>query len=349
MAINWEQYQPYFADVEKNQPNRKSELDALKAWSPESAGAGNITDAANLIPGLRDELASERDAYWQPRMQAFRESEAAAGRTVDMGDAGLIAGGFGKGGAGSTQPGQSTAGWLPGVGSTMSGGAAQQYQQDPAVAQAMQMQTQLMQRMFEQQQAGQAANRQRGDTLYAQLMQRANQGLEVSPNNPVIKAQTDAFAAQQERAKRNYISDTAEREGPYANLRGERRMASERAGQATGSLQAQLMGREVDAKRQEIQAALSGAAGLLTAEQEASLRQQLGMLGGLADQQRIGIAGQGQDTDRLRAMLQDRQYYAGLGSIEDQFGANFGLDAWQRARELERLRELPIGSVNYGF
>ena len=247
--------------------------------------------------------------------------------------------------------GTSTAGWLPPT--RDSGGGASniyyQYQQDPAIARAMEAQNQLMQQMFAQQASERARNRERGDTLYGQLMQRANQGLNVDPNNPVIKAQTDAFAAQQERARRNYLSDTAEREGPFANLRGERRMASERAGQATGSLQAQLMGREVDAKRQEIQAALSGAAGLLTADQEANLRQQLGMLGNLADQQRIGISGQALGLDNLRAQLQDRQYYAGLGSQEDQFGANYGLDAWQRARDLERLRDLPIGSVNYGY
>lgn len=41
MAINLGKYQSYFDAAAQEQPNRKSELDSLRSWSPEAAGAAN--------------------------------------------------------------------------------------------------------------------------------------------------------------------------------------------------------------------------------------------------------------------------------------------------------------------
>ena len=57
----------------------------------------------------------------------------------------------------------------------------------------------LLQQMFDQQRGAAAANRARGDALYGDLSARAAQGLAVDPNDPVIRAQADAFAANQTR------------------------------------------------------------------------------------------------------------------------------------------------------
>ena len=117
----------------------------------------------------------------------------------------------------------------------------------------------------------------RADALYQALTARSQQGLDVDRTNPAVRAQADAFSAQQDRSQRNYISDTAERMGPFASgaLQGERRMAAERAGQASGAFEAQLVGREIAARRDEIAQALSQMQGLLTTDQEMALRREL--------------------------------------------------------------------------
>lgn len=134
--------------------------------------------------------------------------------------------------------------------------------------------------------------------LYNTLLERSKQGLAVDRNNPVIRQQSDAYAAQQERARRNYLSDLAESAGPNANLRGEQRMAAERAGQATSAFEAELMGREITAKRDEIQNALTQMQGLLTTEQEAALRKELALMDDA--------------VKRLQISTQNSQFYADL-------------------------------------
>ncbi len=116
------------------------------------------------------------------------------------------------------------------------------------------------------------------DELYNQLMQRSTQGLNVDPNDPVIRMQTDAFRAEQERARRNDMSNLAEQSGPNANLRGEQRMAAERVGQNVSGLQAQLMGKELTARRDEIAQALQSRQGMLTFEQQQALQLKLAQM-----------------------------------------------------------------------
>ena len=241
------------------------------------------------------------------------------------------------------------------VSSAGGGGDRYREQQDNLIAEAMKAQTALFQQMMSEQAAREAERKARADSLYGQLHQRATQSLNIDPNDSVIKSQVDAYAAQQERARRDYISDMAEREGPLANLRGERRMASEGLGHAVGGLRAELMGRELTARRNEIANSLAGMAGMLSGDQESSLRQQLGLLDSAIAQQQIGLQrdlgfgdldlrrelGFGDlDLRRLLADRQNDQFYSGLGSEEDRFAADLGFRNWDRRNfyDLERSR-----------
>ena len=115
--------------------------------------------------------------------------------------------------------------------------------------------------------------------LIAQLTQRAQQTLTIDRNgDPVIRAQADAYAANEERARRNYLADIAEQAGPLANLRGEQRLAAERVGQRTGAFEAELVGRELTARRAEIADALESMRGMLTTGQEMTLRKELALM-----------------------------------------------------------------------
>lgn len=160
--------------------------------------------------------------------------------------------------------------------------------------------------------------------LVSQLQQRAQQGLNIDPNtDPVIRAQADAFAAQQERARRNYISDVAESQGPLANIRGEERMAAERMGSATGAFEADLVGRELTARRAEISDALNSLQGLLTTQQEMNLRKELALMDDAINRMKLQ-----QDQAQFNADLgyrnralseQGRQFNNQLGFNYDQF------------------------------
>ena len=186
------------------------------------------------------------------------------------------------------------------------------------------------------------------DELYNTLMGRANQGLAVDRNNPVVRAQADAFSANQERSRRNYLADTAESSGPNANLRNEERMSAERMGQATGGFEAELMGREVQAKRDEISNALNNAQGLLTMEQQLALQQKLANMDDVI--KRMGLAQSdkqfGLDLGyRNRALSQnDRQFgrdldyrNRALNQSDDQFRDRLGFDYADRSSYWDSL------------
>jgi hypothetical protein len=125
------------------------------------------------------------------------------------------------------------------------------------------------------------------DELYARLVGRADQGLKVNREDPAVRGQADAYAANEERSKRNYLADLAEKEGPNANLLAEERLANERVGQRSGAFEAELMGREIAARRDEIQQALQQMQGQLNSEEERVLRQKLAELNDAT--QRLGI------------------------------------------------------------
>lgn len=203
----------------------------------------------------------------------------------------------------------------PTGGSTSSTPAPQSPSQ---TSQAPSYESELIKQMMERQAAQDAENKARGDNLYNMLLEQAKQGLAVDRNNPVIRAQADAYSAQQERAGRNYISDAAERGGPYANIEGVRRMVAEHAGQAAGAFEANLMGQEVAAKRQEIAQALAGMGGYLTAAQQNELQRQLGLLDQSIKTQQVGL---GRDTlaqEWQRALLANEQFNNQLGQTAQQ-------------------------------
>jgi hypothetical protein len=123
-----------------------------------------------------------------------------------------------------------------------------------------------------------AQNQQRSDELFKLLMQRANQGAAVSRTDPNIRAQVDPVVAQQERANRNYLDDVAEKSGPLANLQGERRLMAERGGQQAGAFESEVIGREIGARREEIQQALQLWGSMLSGDQRIALEKELAVL-----------------------------------------------------------------------
>lgn len=112
------------------------------------------------------------------------------------------------------------------------------------------------------------------DAFYQQLLNRSNQSLTVNPEDPAIRAQTEAFRNEQTRGSRENLAAIAERAGPNTNIGAETRHAGELVGQNTAGFQAQLMGREVESRRQEIAQALAGMAGQLGVEEQSRLRQE---------------------------------------------------------------------------
>lgn len=114
--------------------------------------------------------------------------------------------------------------------------------------------------------------------LFNLLMGRAQQSLNINPNDPIIRNQIDNYAAQQERGRRNYLQQVAEQAGPGANTSAEARASAEQVGQGTSAFSAQIGQNELNARRQEIQNALSGASGLLTTQQQLALQEELAQL-----------------------------------------------------------------------
>lgn len=165
----------------------------------------------------------------------------------------------------------------------------------------------------------------RANSIYDLLMQRATAGLDIDPNDPIIKNQVDAYGAQEERSRRNYLSSAAEKAGESANLGAEARSSAEQVGQRTGSFQAELMGRELSARRGKIERALSGAAGFLTEQQRMSLQRELETLRLAQQESQFG-----------RGLRQDEsQFGRRLGQQESEFGRNLG----QRESEFGRSDE----------
>lgn len=195
----------------------------------------------------------------------------------------------------------------------------------------------------------QQINDQQRDELYGTLVNRSQLSEQVTPDDPLIKSQTDAFRNEQERSRRGYMSDLAEKQGPLANLSGERRMAHERAGQAVGSLQNQLMVQELNSRRGIISEALQSRASLLTSEQQAGLQRELAQLDAqikqeqMALQRELGLGNQNLDLERI--LMGQRQFDAQLAQQQeqqnrssDQWAAEFGLTAADRANYWDAQR-----------
>jgi hypothetical protein len=173
-----------------------------------------------------------------------------------------------------------------------------------------------------QQWNAQPAAQPQSDALYQMLMQRAQQGTAVNRNDPNIRSQVDPVVAQQERASRNYLDDVAERSGPLANLQGERRLVAERGGQAAGAFESEVIGREIAAKRDEIQQALSLYGSMLSADKQLELQNQLAQLNAALQREGYGLQREGmaQSNDQFLRELALREWIAGDNSAQGWAG-----------------------------
>lgn len=159
------------------------------------------------------------------------------------------------------------------------------------------------------------------DSLLAELQARANQSLNINAaTDPNIRQQADPYAANLERQRRQYLNSLAESQGANANLTNEARLTAEQTGQQAGQYEGGLVGNEIQARRQEIQDALSQMGGLLNSQQQMALQKELADLN--AATQRYGIDTQARTSanmlsnDWQKALLQN-----------DQFNNRLGLDA----------------------
>jgi hypothetical protein len=151
----------------------------------------------------------------------------------------------------------------------------------------------------------------KSDALYQRLLADSQQSLNIDPStDPNIRVQADAYSANEERARRNYLSDAAEGHGQFANMDGERRMAAERMGQRTGSFEAGLVGSELTARRAAIQDRLHSMQGMLSAEQVQELQHELALMdNGIREKQvAAGIRGQDLNQDQFLRELALREW-----------------------------------------
>jgi hypothetical protein len=110
------------------------------------------------------------------------------------------------------------------------------------------------------------------------LLGRANESLQVNPQDPIVKAQTDAYAASGERQLRNYLSSAAEKAGPGGNIDAVTRSANENLAQADASFTGQVLQNELTARRGEVAQALSLYGSTLTSQQQMALQEELAKL-----------------------------------------------------------------------
>ncbi len=118
----------------------------------------------------------------------------------------------------------------------------------------------------------------RASKLFDLLMSRAQQSENIDSNDPIVRAQSDAFNAQGQQARRDFLAQQAEKAGPYGNQTSEERRSAEELGKSSGAFEAQAIANQQNARRQEIESALSGAAGFLTQEQQQALQEELAQM-----------------------------------------------------------------------
>jgi hypothetical protein len=299
MATNDTNTDPYEDDQPK--PNAGTSYQ----WN-----ANNVFDNWDLNPlamqiggaadGVRDTLATNRDAFLQPLMQQYRSEVGVGSGNAAADDQSLFNDesfrNFVR--TGQTPSSQQS--------------ATSQWTQQPANPQIV---PEVEQRITDADSQNQARNNQ----LYQLLSDRATQSLALDRNDPIIRAQADAYAANAERARRNYLDDAAEKGGPYINLRGEQRMTAEQLGQQTGTFESQLLGRELQSRRDEIAQSLTQMGSLLTADQQAQLQRELALLDQSIKQQNVGLQQQSLNQDWQQALMQN-----------DQFLRQLGLNDWDR-------------------
>jgi hypothetical protein len=148
--------------------------------------------------------------------------------------------------------------------------------------------------------------------VLAKLFSQSKQSLNVNPNDPIIKGQVDQFSAMQDRDRKKYQNEAAEALaakglGTSGALVNENRISNENAANADSQFQAQLIGRELQTRRDEIQHALDSMGSLLTEKDKESLQMELAKMDDAIKRQQLE--------------QQNSQYYAGLGQADKQFYA----------------------------
>lgn len=162
------------------------------------------------------------------------------------------------------------------------------------------------------------------DQLYNLLLQRAQQSTNIDPNDPNIRQQVDPAAAQIERDRRDYLANVAESRGPLANIQGETRVSGEKAAQMKGQLEASMIGKELQSRRDEITQALTELGSRLSSDQALGLQKELAYLNN-------ALGKYGIDTS---AGLQQQQ----INSGNDQFASTFGLNSTNQANYWDAIR-----------
>jgi hypothetical protein len=192
------------------------------------------------------------------------------------------------------------------------------------------------------------------DAVRNTYLGQIQKGTAVDTNDPNFRMQSDAFAAAQERARRNQLDDSAQASF-QAGTRGsggdlvERRMADETSARNVGQFEGALVGRELESRRDEIKNALSSLGGMIGDDQKMALNRELAALD--AAIKREGITSQGDiakgqlalggqelgvkdklgtgalNVDLLRALLQNQQFGtdAGIriGDLEAKYSGLF--------------------------
>lgn len=289
-------------------PGEMDAEEAAKKRQQANAGAGyqwnadNAFNSWDLNPlaqevgggadGVRDTLASNRDAYLKPYYANYRAA-VGEGNSADD-DYGLF--------NDSKFQNYVRTGELP-------------TQQPQTVTQAWSGNTGYAPPTTGTPGANDQTN-QRADDLYSLLKGRATQALTVDPNDPTIRTQTDAYSADQTRAMRDYLADTAEGASPNANLRGEQRMAAEKAGQNTATFRGTLMNQQLQAKRDEIASALQQMGSTLSQDKQLEMQGLITSLDNAIKSRGLDLQKSGQDLDWKKALMNNDEFLRSLGLQE---------------------------------
>ena len=151
------------------------------------------------------------------------------------------------------------------------------------------------------------------DVLRNKYLQQVVQGTSIdAQNDPNIRQQSDAFGAAQERARRDQASDIAEKfagSGQTGAQNVETRLLNERASQGRASFEADLVGRELQTRRDEINNAMSQLGGMLSDDQNRALQKELANID--AQLKKAGISSS-EALGRAELALKDKLGMGGL-------------------------------------
>lgn len=176
------------------------------------------------------------------------------------------------------------------------------------------------------------------DAFRTQLLGLLNSSSQpVTPNDPIIQAQTDAYSSGRQLAQRQEQDQIAERMGAQGlSNSGAMDTATqgslESMGRDVGGFQAQAMSQELSSRRQQLVDALSLAGGQLTNEEKNALQLQIEQIDDATKRLGIGVQQQlGQADVQQRADATNDQYSLGLlqalmgnTQFNDQLGFNMG-------------------------